>query len=377
MAPYASLPAGSPARLLRQVAAWLVPGSADIEPLADPTRAGELVDLAQGERLLGPLLVAVDAGALELPAEVVERLVEQHEQAMLWCLHLETRLLEIADWFDHAGGVEFRVLKGAAVAHLDDVDPSLRFFADIDLLIAANDMDAAIVVLESHDADRHLPQRRPGFDRRFGKGVGMRCADGVEVDIHRTLTGRAHGFRIPLDALFADPEPFPLGGRAFQALSAPHRTLNAAYHAIAGSPVPPLRTLRDLAGYMTRPDLGPEAIAPIADDWRGTAVLAEALAATLDAFSFDAPAWRDWLAAIEVDPTETALLMRGRRPIRLPVEWTTVRELSWRDRAAFLWAVGAPSAEVLQQRGVGPVTRIRRGLRRTLGGATDRRSRQV
>ena len=47
LAPYATVPPGSPARVLWQVAAWLVPGSSEIEPLADPGRALQVVDLAR------------------------------------------------------------------------------------------------------------------------------------------------------------------------------------------------------------------------------------------------------------------------------------------------------------------------------------------
>ena len=288
------------------------------------------MDLAQGERLLGPLLVAVDAGALELPAEVVERLVEQHEQAMLWCLHLETRLLEIADWFDHAGGVEFRVLKGAAVAHLDDVDPSLRSFGDLDLLIAGHDLDRALDVLAHHGARRASVARRPGFDRRFGKGVGTRSEDGVEIDVHRALCGGAHGFRIPLDRLFDHAEHFSLGGRSIPTLSRPHRALHACYHAVVSSSEPPLRTPRDLGWYLSSEDLTPEVLAPEAARWRGEVVLAEAVRSTVTMFGLDLPEWQAWLNANPVPGEEHRILEVGRRPSGAPFHWSTVRELSWR-----------------------------------------------
>lgn len=365
-------PAGSVRAVLSQVTGWLLPGEQEIDPLRNDREAEALVRLATQEKVLGPLLVTVDAGALRLADHLVDRVVAGHEGTMLWCMHLEHRLLEVKAWFEVAGGIDFVVLKGSAVAHLDEPDPSLRSFADLDLLIAADHMDRAIAVLEGHGAVRRQPQQRPGFDRRFAKGVGLACPDGVEIDVHRTLTGRAHGFRIPLDELFAEPDPFTVGGEQFSALSRSHRALHAAYHAVAGSPTPPLRTLRDLAGYLSSPELGPEVVAPIAERWRGTAVLAEAVQATLDAFTFDAGAWTDWLAAVEVDPAETALLERGRHPIRWPIEWTTVRELGWRDRAAFVWAVAVPSAEVLAARHQTPVGRLASGLGRVRSGRAGR-----
>ena len=289
LAPYATVPPGSPARVLWQVAAWLVPGSAEIEPLADPGRAWELVELARAEQLSGPLLVAVDGGVLSLPGEVVEQLVRQHEEAMLWCLHLESRLVEIAGWFDEVGGVRFRMLKGVAAAHLDEPDPSLRFFSDLDLLIASDDLDRAVGVLIAHGASRLEVERRPGFDRRFAKGVPMSLPDGAEVDLHRTLVQRVYSFRIPLDRLFADVEPFVVGGRSFLALPLAARALNIAYHAAVNGPVPSLRNVRDLVQYLARAELGPETLVPEVRLWRGEAVLARAVRVSLAALPVSIP----------------------------------------------------------------------------------------
>lgn len=365
-------PRGSAERVLRQISSWLLPGAEGIDPLADEAQAQLLVGLAASTRLLGPLLVALDAGALELSAEVVELAVAGHEDSMRWCMQLEMRLLEVMEWFEAAGGVEFLVIKGPAVAHLDEVDPSLRSFADIDLLIRASDMDLALETLVDHGAVRRVPQRRRGFDRRFVKSVGLVCGDLVELDVHRTLCGGAHGLRIPLDDLFCHPDSFDLGGRTVAAPRRVHRALHAAYHAVVGSEVPALRTLRDLADYLTSPDLPPEVLAAAAVGWRGEAVLAEALRATFDTLSFDAPAWHDWLQANPADPKELAIIASTQRESALPVAWSTVRELSWPDRSRFLWAVAFPSAEVLQDRGLTRRARVVAGVKRA---SPDLRSR--
>lgn len=83
----------------------------------------------------------------------------------------------------------------------------------------------------------------------------MTCGDLVEIDVHRTLCGGAMGLRIPLDRVFAQPELFDIGDTGFLAPRLDHRALHAAYHAIVGGGPPPLRTLRDLAGYLTHPKL--------------------------------------------------------------------------------------------------------------------------
>ena len=144
--------------------------------------------------------------------------------------------------------------------------------------------------------------------------------------------------------------------------SRPHRALHAAYHAVAGSEQPPLRTLRDLAGYLSDPALGPDELVPVAERWRGTAVLHEAVRATVGAFGLDLPDWERWWAATRIDPAETALLAKGRREVAWPVEWSTVRELGGRDRLAFGWAVAFPSGRYVAASGHSWPGRIRSGL---------------
>ncbi len=362
--PYERLAMDTPERIVRHITAWPHPGAYDrqVAPNVRPTHAA-LISTAAAQRLLGPLLAAVDAGALGLPEDLVEEAVRGHEDAMLWCLRLEERLLEIADWFREAGGVEFLVVKGPAVAHLDDIDPSLRFFADIDLLVAGNDFDRAMAALTSHGAQRRVPQRRAGFDRRFDKSVGLTCADHVEIDVHRTLCVGAPGFRIPLADLFAHPDAFDVGGITFAAPALVHRALHAAYHAIVGTPAPQLRTLRDLAHYLTRPDLPLETVVAEAERWRGTTILAGAVRATLTILPVDAPNWQAWLAAFEPDPDELAIIMDLQHESARLLDRPALRELAWRDRASFLWAVAFPDVEFLRARGLTRTSRITQGVR--------------
>lgn len=334
------------------------------EVALDPGGAASLVAWATSERVLGPVLAAVANGAFDLDDETMRQAVAVHQGSMLWCLQVELRLHEVRDWFEQAGGVEYLVVKGPAVAHLDEIDPSLRSFADLDLLIHERDMDRAIATLVEHHAVRRIPQRRPGFDRRFTKGVGLRCADGVEIDVHRTLCVGALGFRIPLDDLFADPDHFEIGGEWFAAPKPEHRALHAAYHALVGSPEPALRTVRDLAGYLTRPDLSPDVLVPEARSWGGETVLAEAVRATFATLSFEAPAWRTWLDGFTPNRRDLTLIERTRVESPWPIELSLLRELGWRERATMTWAIAFPSKEVLEDRGQSHWGRLRSGTRR-------------
>ena len=326
--------------------------------LGDPGGLGEtphgeaLVHAAESERLLGPLYEASISGAVELTDAAKQLLVERLKATMLWCLHLETRLIELRAEFAAAGGVDTLLLKGSAVAYLDEDDPILRSSSDVDLLVRGAHIDRAVSVLERLGATRPWPQRRSGFDRRFAKSVTMTMLDGVEIDLHRSLCDGVHGHRIPLPELFADAEEFTIGGERIGALCRPHRMLHAAYHAMLGSSAPNLLSLRDLAGYLAAPDLGPDRVVPIAERWRGEAVLHLAVRSTLDALNVSAPAWQNWAETTAVDPPEQAIVDRQRREgssfgvAKLDL-W---RELGPRDKAAYARALLWPSTGHLSAR---------------------------
>lgn len=333
-------------------------------PALAPEESSRIVGEAAAERLLGPLLSVIDSGDLDVTDEVLDQIIHRQRAALRWCTRLEARLLDIDDWFREAGGARYLVLKGPAVAHLDEPDPSLRTFHDLDLLVSANDLDHAIATLERHGATRRVAQRRPGFDRRYLKSVGMRTHDGIELDVHRSLVGGPHGFRIPLDRVLAGAERFEVGGIGFLAPGLVHRALHASYHAVVGSATPPLHTLRDLGGYLSRPDLTVEEVVDEARRWRGEVVLFQAVQATFDSLRVDAPRWRDWLHGFRPDPAELMLIRKGHEAGRWPMEWTTIRELPWRDRVAFSWAVAVPSKASRDGRGISGTTRLRTGLAR-------------
>ncbi len=345
-------------KLVRQSASVLLPGAEDSLGPLDEQTGQSLLGIAATEGVLGPLLIALPGEESELR----ELVLTQYERVLAWCLELELRLLEVKDWFDDAGGVDFRVLKGPAVAHLDEFDPSLRSFADIDLLIPAGDIDRALAVLQRHGAERRIPEHHRGFDRRFSKGVGLTCGDGIEIDLHRTLCVGALGQRIPLDELFKSPEHFDIGGQQFAALSLPHRALHAAYHAVIGSPTPALKTLRDLAGYLTRPTLTPELLVPEARRWGGETVLARAVAAAFANLTFDAPEWHEWVDQFTPDDRDEELIHHSQFESAAPFDMAFIQALPWRDRAAYVWGTAWPSKQTLDSRGVTHWSRIRHGI---------------
>lgn len=346
------------AAALRSIAAWDLPGARPIRVPDHPESFADFAAELQRTRLLGPLLTAHSLGEVDLPEDLRADLVTRQQGALLWCIELEKRLLQVHDWFaptQHTKGIEYRVIKGPAVAHLDTLEPSLRTFADIDLLIAADDMDRAVAILTRHGATRPWAERRPGFDRRFVKSVTMTFADGIELDLHRTLADGVHGHRIPLADLFADADHFDIGGVSLAALKPVHRLLHSAYHLLLGSREPALMNLRDLAGYLCDPSIQVVEVTAEATRWRGEAVLALAIDLVAERLDVQPARWTDWRAAQRLDPTELALIERhrsegsslGRAKLDVARELPGVR-----TKLAYLTALAWPSREHLESRGL-------------------------
>lgn len=337
--------AGGPATasdLLVPVAAHGLPGATALPGHLDPMVASALVSAAQRERLTGPLLAAVGAGHVHLPAEVEGRLVDLHRRALARCLQLEQRLLSVHRQLS-AEGIVPVVLKGPSVAHLDLADPAERTWSDVDVLVRPAQLDRAVAVIVGSGAERLSHTRRTGWDRRFGKSVSLRV-DGIEVDVHRTLAEGVYGARIPLDHLHESAVDLPLAGEDLRALHRPARALHMAYHAVVGSKVPSWSNLRDLGRYLTSPDLAVEPVVAEARRWRGEAVLWTAVGLVRSELGVDAPAWYGWADSQVLSAREERLVSRMRHGdagvarARLDL----LGELGWSDRAAYIRALALP-----------------------------------
>jgi len=143
--------------------------------------------------------------------------------------------------------VDVRVLKGAATAHLDHVDPNDRLYGDIDLLVRGPQLGEAIRTLAAEGFARDLPERRPDFDVRFGKEVPMERYGVDGVDLHSVLALGAFGFALPHAALWPDPESYEVGGVTLRALPVEGRLLHACTTVELGDQRPRVNALRDVA----------------------------------------------------------------------------------------------------------------------------------
>jgi hypothetical protein len=236
------------APLLRAIAAYGLAGTLLDLPdrQLDDDEFDQVHTAVRSQRLTGLLWSAIADGALPVSDLQRERAEESHLEALTVALVLEHLLIQTIAALDQAG-ISVRTLKGTTAAHLDYPDPSLRTFGDVDLLVPSEEFDDAAAVLVDQGNTRLRAEPRPGFDRRFSKGCTFRTPDGLEIDLHRTLTSGPFGVRVALAELWERSERFHLAGSTIRTLAVEERLLHTAYDTVlSGLPVG-LVQLRDTA----------------------------------------------------------------------------------------------------------------------------------
>jgi hypothetical protein len=193
----------------------------------------------------GLLATAVLEGFIEADDDERRAIAAAHRSAMATCLAIERRLLTVEASLPPS--TSWAVVKGPAIAHLDELDPALRSFGDLDVLVSASALGAVHRLLTIAGGRRRYAEPARGFDRRFGKGAAFPMPDGTEVDVHRTLALGPWGLALDPDELLARTAQLPLGGRSVPVLDRSGRFLHACYHAALGDDPPRLVPLRDVA----------------------------------------------------------------------------------------------------------------------------------
>jgi hypothetical protein len=222
--------------VLRRLAAWRLPGAPDGPVATSPLEPDEWSRLLEGvnqHRLWGLLGAATAQGDLPVSGDQSLRAEGLHRAAMEAVLELEALAVTTSQALRDAG-IETRLLKGLAVAHLDELIPSLRCFNDVDLLVPPTRLPDAVDVLTTMGHRRDLPERRRGFDRRFAKEATMPGPAGREVDLHRTLVTGPFGLTIDLDELWSREQVIQLAGNRCAVLDADRRLVHACFSAVLG-----------------------------------------------------------------------------------------------------------------------------------------------
>ena len=358
--------------VLGAAAAWGLP--TDLPPPTTPLPSEDftwLVRHATTERVLGPLAAAVGADAWPVTPTQREEISRLHRGWMSTALRIEHTLVAVSRALGDAGTTAI-VLKGTAIAHLDEPDPSWRCFGDLDLLLPGAEIASVARRLVDAGGRRHFREPRPGFDQRFTKGMAITTTDQVEIDLHRTIAPGPYGLAIDLDELHAGTVPFALGGEGHRALGRPQRFLHAAYHGVLGSQTQRLLPLRDLARTAPRTAAELAVVLGTARSWRGLAPVAMAVRSAQERLGWTPPPdLAAWAAAFVPDRRERRWLASSAGADRssaaqalLGVE--AVRGLA--PRAAYLHAVLLPadaaSGAALRARGARGWGSISRSLGR-------------
>lgn len=312
----------------------------------------KLLALAQRDRLLGAVAHAVFDGMFPVTQDQYRSLADMHAQWLRHSLMVERLLLRVAGCFEREG-IEFRVIKGAAISRLLYSDPSWRVFGDLDLLIPSDRFDDAVHLATTElGGTQPVPELRPGFDHQFGKEALIRI-DGIELDLHRTFVTGAFGLTIDLDRLFDGGTAFRVSGHSFTALSADALFLHCCYNLALGDHPVRLCSLRDLLLARQELDVDLDAVMRLAHDWRATAVLQRAAEIVVEALGRPYAHDLSRLAAISVPRSEAWLLrsyLTSARSYSRPLASLVVIP-GIRARLRYALALMSPSEAYLDSRG--------------------------
>ena len=143
---------------LRYAVAHGLPGAGRGDGVPLELTAG-VIALAEQHRVQGLLWSAIEGGVVVGDDGMVAAARESLLAALRTCLLAEeTAALACSALF--FAGVEVRVLKGVAIAHLDHADPAQRVFGDADLLVRRADYKAALAALAPAGFVRAEPANR-------------------------------------------------------------------------------------------------------------------------------------------------------------------------------------------------------------------------
>ena len=320
---------------------------------------------ARNGKVLGQLVRAVAGGLLEIGDKARAELAEAHEAAMSRALQLEAQLLALGEDFD-AHGIDWRLLKGSASAHLLYDDPAERTFVDIDVLVPSASFAAAVEVTGGLGATRSQPSLGSDYERRFTKSVTMRTPAG-EIDLHRTLAPGPYGLAVDEADLYAERATFALAGREVPTVTPPVALVHACYHAVLGDVAASDSTRRDIAILAADPDLDVVAVGELAARWRGVSVVAEGLALARPLAPHAA-----WPVVHEIGRRPARRIDRYLRRAYVQRRGRFGRQAiaslavlpTWRDRASLARSVVWPGRANLDRRGLTRRAHLRRMLRR-------------
>lgn len=352
---------------VRAVAAWPFEGrSAYPIGTRDPQLEHDLLARVSEQRLTGLAIAAHHAGDLQLSSDSVDELFARHEGQLATDLRLERVLVETAAMFDRAG-IAYRALKGPLLAHTDYEDPALRSFGDVDVLVRADDFGAAILTLELSAFERGFMEPRHGFDARFSKGACLLRADGIEVDLHRTLAPGAFGVMLARVGLLEHPpRRFWLGAHEIDGLDRELAFVHACFHAALGNHPPRLSPLRDIVQIL-RAGVASDAVIELATATHCESVFQRAIGLVAVVLGLELrgaiPDWANAYRPTRFDRWALQSYADADRSYAGQVATSLWALPSLGDRLAYVAALVFPTRDYVRARERGYARRLARGFR--------------
>jgi Uncharacterised nucleotidyltransferase len=270
-----------PSPLARAVAAFGLAGSTLSFPAGplDERSWSALVGETHNQRLGGLLFAAVYSGGLVTTDVQRAQVTAEREQEAKFALLLEEQLLTASAALESAD-VDFRLLRGPSHAHLDYRDPSMRTYQDIDLLVPADHMTQALVVLAGCGYEsRRQPLWRWGSTRRGGRAARLVRHGASWMDLQSTLVDGPAQPVAPA-ALFERPALLALHGRQLPVLSREARLLGACLRVTRLPSSRNLQALRDVAQILLSHELDLDEVERLCGSRRAEEAVANAVAVT-------------------------------------------------------------------------------------------------
>ncbi len=358
----------SPDLVLRRIAAGEFPTDLPDIPALDDRTFVRVLDEADATSLVGRVFGAWQLGLLPLTPDQVEAAARMHRRAMRQVLQVEQMLLPSLALLDSAG-IDYRLLKGVALAHTAYADPATRSFVDADLLVAPGRMSRAVEVLTQAGGRRNIPELHPGHDDRFAKSVTVLMGRRA-LDLHRTLLAGPFGVTMPVTDLFRHSTSVQIGDRLVPALDTADLYIHAAVTAGVVDVPPRLVTFCDMGYLESSTGFSASDVLQRSARYGVRAAVARGVRLQQQALGLSTPpelfAWAEAYAPAWRERTLTqTYLGRGKSYRRTLATLTSLS--SWPDRLSFARAIAMPSPDYRAARTWTRRAHVARAYRKLLG----------
>ncbi|MGH8773877.1 MAG: nucleotidyltransferase family protein [Jiangellaceae bacterium] len=269
------------------VAAYGMAGSR-FRPPAGPLDQAEWAGLSRsclGHRLVGLLAAAAAGGAVQVRNEQAAELAALEAQSAAQSRVAHRQLVQVHRELT-AEGVDHRVLDGPVLARRAYVDPNVRHYTTVDVLV-----EPLSPLLRRHGSN--------------------------QVRLTASLLPPSVGAPVGLSEV--PEETIPIDGHAVPALPAEAQLIHACAHATTSADAHRLLAIRDVAQLALTSALDLERLVRLAGTWRITALVASTIQLTWATFDLaDKTPLSAWASRYDATPAERrALLSYADAPHRL------------------------------------------------------------